>query len=166
MAICGLNEDIRMEWTKDRQEELIRFTQELVRCPGASGDEAKTAAAVARQMEKLGYDKVETDAWGNVIGTIRGARPGPTFVFDGHMDVVPVGRPELWDHEPYGGEISDGKIWGRGTADMKGGLAASLCAAAFVDRANISGTILVTATVAEELMIGRGLEKILDKRYG
>jgi acetylornithine deacetylase/succinyl-diaminopimelate desuccinylase-like protein len=54
-----------------------------------------------------------------MIGTIRGARPGPTFVFDGHMDVVPIGG-ELWDHEPYGGEI-DGKIWG-GTADMKVGL--------------------------------------------
>ena len=90
--------------------------------------------------------------------------PGPTIVFDGHMDVVPIGRPELWEHEPYGGEVSDGKMWGRGTADMKGGLAACLCAAAFVDRANIAGTILVTGTVAEELMIGRGLGKILEER--
>lgn len=153
-----------MELTQDRQAELVRFTQELVRCPGFSGDEAETAAAVARQMKKLGYDKVEVDRWGNVIGTIRGARPGPTIVFDGHMDVVPIRMPELWEHEPYGGEISDGKIWGRGTVDMKGGLAASLCAAAFVDRDNISGTILVTGTVAEELLIGRGLGKILDER--
>lgn len=153
-----------MELTQDRQEELIRFTQELVRCPGFSGDEAETAAAVARQMKKLGYDKVEVDRWGNVIGTIRGAKPGPTIVFDGHMDVVPVRMPELWEHEPYGGEIYDGKIWGRGTVDMKGGLAASLCAAAFVDRDKIAGTILVTGTVAEELLIGRGLGKILDER--
>jgi putative selenium metabolism hydrolase len=153
-----------MELTKDRQDELIRFTQELVRCPGFSGDEAETATAVARQMRKLGYDQVEVDRWGNVIGTIRGAMPGPTIVFDGHMDVVPIGRPELWEHEPYGGEVSDGKMWGRGTADMKGGLAACLCAAAFVDRANIAGTILVTGTVAEELMIGRGLGKILEER--
>lgn len=153
-----------MELTRVRQEELIRFTQELVRCPGVSGDEGKTAAAVARQMTKLGYDKVEVDRWGNVIGTIRGARPGPTIVFDGHMDVVPIDMPELWEHEPYGGEISGGKMWGRGTVDMKGGLAASLCAAAFVDRANIAGTILVTGTVAEELMIGRGLGKILEER--
>lgn len=153
-----------MELTNDRQEAIIRFTQELVRCPGFSGDEAETAAAVARQMKELGYDQVEVDRWGNVIGTIRGASPGPTLVFDGHMDVVPIGLPELWEHEPYGGEISDGKIWGRGTADMKGGLAACLCAAAFVDRANIAGTILVTGTVAEELMIGRGLAKILEAR--
>ena len=153
-----------MKLTTDRQEELICFTQELVRCPGFSGDEAEAAAAVARQMKKLGYDKVEVDRWGNVIGTIRGAMPGPTIVFDGHMDVVPIRMPELWEHEPYGGEISDGKIWGRGTVDMKGGLAASLCAAAFVDRTNIAGTILVTGTVAEELVIGRGLGKILDGR--
>jgi putative selenium metabolism hydrolase len=115
-------------------------------------------------MKKLEYDKVEVDRWGNVIGTIRGARPGPTIVFDGHMDVVPIDMPESWEHEPYGGEISDGKMWGRGTVDMKGGLAASLCAAGFVDRANIAGTILVTGTVAEELMIGRGLGKILEGR--
>jgi putative selenium metabolism hydrolase len=164
LAISGLKENVSLELTKDRQEELIRFTQELVRCPGFSGDEAETAAAVARQMNKLGYDKVEVDRWGNVIGTIRGARPGRTIVFDGHMDVVPIRMPELWEHEPYGGEISEGKIWGRGTVDMKGGLAASLCAAAFVDRSNIAGTILVTGTVAEELVIGRGLGKILEER--
>jgi len=152
-----------LELTQDRQEELIHFTQELVRHPGYSGDEAESAAVVARQMEKLGYDEVEVDLWGNVIGTIRGAKPGPTIVLDGHMDVVPIGIPELWEHEPYGGEISDGKIWGRGAADMKGGLAACLCAAAFVDRANIAGTVLVTGSIAEELMVGRGLGKILEK---
>lgn len=153
-----------MELTRDRQAELIRFTQELVRCPGFSGEEGESAAAVARQMEKLGYDKIDVDRWGNVIGTIRGTQPGPTIVFDGHMDVVPIHMLELWDHDPYGGEISDGKIWGRGTTDMKGGLAACLCAAAFVDRSNIAGTILVTGTIAEELLIGRGLGKILEER--
>lgn len=153
-----------MELTQERQEEILRFTQELVRCPGCSGEEAETAAAVARQMEKLGYDRVEVDRWGNVIGTLRGARPGPTLVFDGHMDVVPVRQPGLWQHAPYGGEIVAGKLWGRGSVDMKGGLAASLCAAAFVDRAAIAGTVLVTGTVAEELLIGRGLGKILEGR--
>ena len=153
-----------MELTRDRQTELIRFTQELVRCPGFSGEEGESAAAIARQMGKLGYDKVDVDRWGNVIGTIHGTRPGPTIVFDGHMDVVPIHMPELWEHEPYGGEISDGKIWGRGATDMKGGLAACLCAAAFIDRNNIAGTILITGTVAEELLIGRGLGKILEER--
>lgn len=153
-----------MELSREQQAEIIRFTQELVQCPGFSGDEAKTAAAVARQMKKLGYDRVEVDRWGNVIGTVSGDKPGPTLVFDGHMDVVPVGPPESWEYEPYDGVISDGKIWGRGTTDMKGGLAACLCAAAFVDRTSIAGTILVTATVAEELLIGRGLGKVLEER--
>src|SRR5512143_3873622 len=109
-----------MELTKDRQEEIIRFTQELVRCPGFSGDEAETAAAVARQMKKLGYDQVEVDRWGNVIGTIRGSRPGPTIVFDGHRDVVPMGTPELGKQGPKGGETPDGKIGGGGAAKIKG----------------------------------------------
>ena len=153
-----------MDLTRDREEEILRFTQELIRCPGFSGDEAETAAAVARQMKKLGYDAVDVDRWGNVIGAIYGAGPGPTIVFDGHMDVVPVRMPELWEHEPYGGEVFNGKIWGRGAVDMKGGLSACLCAAAYVDRADIAGTILVTGTVAEELLIGRGLAKILEGR--
>ncbi|MCC6146539.1 MAG: M20/M25/M40 family metallo-hydrolase [Anaerolineaceae bacterium] len=153
-----------MKLNREREEEVIRFTQEMVRCPGFSGDESATAAVVARQMKKLGFDTVEVDRWGSVIGVRRGARPGPTFVFDGHMDVVPIHMPELWRCEPYGAEIADGKIWGIGTSDMKSGLAACLCAAAFVDRAEIAGTIVVTATVAEELMIGRGLGKILEGR--
>jgi len=152
-----------MGLTNEQQEEIIRFTQELVRSPGSSGGEGITATAVAQQMKKLGYDKIEIDRYGNVIGTIHGAKPGPTIVFDGHMDVVPIHTPELWDHNPFGGEIFEAKIWGRGSADMKGGLAASLCAAAFVDRAAISGTILVTGTVAEELMIGQGLGKVLEE---
>ena len=153
-----------MSLTNNQQEELIRFTQEMVRCPGFSGEEAGTAEIVKRQMACLGFDSVEVDSWGNVIGTIHGHNPGPTIVFDGHMDVVPVRMPELWAREPYGAEISDGKIWGRGSTDMKGGLAASLCAAGFMDRSKINGKILVTATIAEELMIGKGLGKALEDR--
>jgi putative selenium metabolism hydrolase len=164
LASLGWNGSVGMEWNRERQEEIIRFTQELIRCPGCSGDEAAAASAAIQQMKKLGYDQVEVDRWGNVIGTLRGDKPGPTIVFDGHLDVVPILMAELWEHEPYGAEISQGRIWGRGSADMKGGLAASLCAAAFVDRADIAGTILVTGTVAEELLIGRGLGKILEER--
>lgn len=164
LALFYCTSEAALNWTEERQQEIIRFTQEMVRCPGFSGDEGKTAAVVAREMNQLGFDSVEVDRWGNVIGTIHGARPGPTIVFDGHMDVVPIGQPNLWAREPYSGEIADGKIWGRGSTDMKGGLAAALCAAAFVDRADITGTILVTGSIAEELMIGRGLGKVLDGR--
>jgi putative selenium metabolism hydrolase len=153
-----------MVLSAERKAELLGFARELVRCPGFSGDEAKAAEAVARRMRALGYDEVEVDGWGNVIGTIRGAKPGPTLVFDGHMDVVPIRDSETWTREPYGGEVVDGELWGRGSVDMKGGLAAALCAAAFVDRADIAGTVLVTATVAEELLIGRGLGKALEGR--
>jgi len=153
-----------MEWTQAELEEVVSFTQELVRCPGISGQEKETASAIKRKMKALGYDKVEQDQWGNVIGTIHGAKPGGTIVFDGHMDVVPLLMPELWEHEPYGGEISEGKLWGIGASDMKGGLAAAVCAAGFIDRKAIAGTILVTGSVAEELLIGRGFGKVLENR--
>lgn len=153
-----------MKLTSAEQEEIVCFAQELIRIPGFSGEEGRTAEAVARQMRRLGYDEVKVDRWGNVIGTIHGTRPGPTIVFDRHMDVVPVRDPEAWEHDPYGAEIVDGALWGRGSVDMKGGLAACICAAASVDRAKISGTIMVTATIAEELLIGRSLGKILEGR--
>jgi len=153
-----------MEMTKQLQDEIIHFTQKLVRCPGVSGDESNTASIVVQEMKKLGYDTVEVDKWGNVIGTIHGLKPGPVILFDGHMDVVPIQTPELWKHDPYGAEIADGKIWGRGTSDMKGGLASVICSAAFMDREKIAGTIIVTASTVEELMIGAGLQKVLESR--
>lgn len=153
-----------MPLSNNQQEELVRFTRDMIKCPGFSGEEAGTADVVKCQMTHLGFDSIEVDPWGNVIGTILGDNPGPTIVFDGHMDVVPVRISELWEREPYGAEIFGGKIWGRGSTDMKGGLAAAICAAGFMDRSKISGKILITATIAEELMIGKGLGKALEGR--
>jgi putative selenium metabolism hydrolase len=114
-------------------------------------------------MNELGYDEVLIDEYGSVLGIINGSLPGPTLLFDGHMDVVPVREPEAWEHEPYGSEISEGRMWGRGTTDMKGALAAMICAASYLNRAEIQGRILVSASVAEELLIGTALDLILNK---
>ena len=149
--------------TAEQKEEIISLTRELVRIPGGSGDESKTACSVRKKMESLGYDEVSVDEYGNVLGTLKGDHPGPTLLFDGHMDVVPVREPRLWEHEPYGGEVSDGKIWGRGTTDMKGALAAMICAPAHLKRSDFPGRILVSASVAEELLVGAAFSKILDR---
>jgi putative selenium metabolism hydrolase len=152
-----------MKLNQGQQEEVVAFTQQLVRAPGHSGDEQQTALLIEKKMRDLGYDEVFVDPYGSVVGVINGERPGPTLLFDGHTDVVPIHEPEHWHCEPYGGEVSDGKLMGRGSADMKGPIAAMVCAAAYLDRSAIAGTIIISASVAEEMIPGRALEKVLDE---
>jgi putative selenium metabolism hydrolase len=152
-----------MKLNQTQQEEILVFTQQLVRAPGHSGDEEQTALLIEKKMKTLGYDKVHVDPYGSVIGVIEGSQPGPTLLFDGHTDVVPIHEPELWHCDPYGGEVTDGKLMGRGSADMKGPVAAMIHAAAYIDRSALAGTIIISASVAEEMIPGRALEKVLDK---
>lgn len=152
-----------IDLTHEQQQEIIAFTQELIRSPGYSGNEAQTAAIVLRKMESLGYDEIIADEYGNIIGILRGKQPGPSLMFDGHMDVVLVKDSEVWDHPPYGGELIDGVLWGRGASDMKGPLAAMICAPAFLKREDFVGTVIVSASVAEEYIPGCALGKVLDK---
>lgn len=151
-----------MKLNRTQEEEILAFTQQLVRAPGHSGDEEQTALLIEEKMRALGYDQVHIDPYGSVIGVIEGSRPGPTLMFDGHTDVVPIHEPEQWHCDPYGGEVIDGKLIGRGSADMKGPVAAMIFAAAYLDRSAIAGTVIISASVAEEMIPGRALEKILD----
>jgi len=139
--------------------DVVELARTLIRIPSASGSEAAVAARVADFMHAAGFDRVEVDAWGNVIGIRCGARPGPTILFDGHMDVVDPG-PEPWDHDPYGAEIAGARLYGRGAADTKGSLAAMLCAAGSADR--LCGDVIVAATVCEENLTGVALGHVLD----
>ncbi len=152
-----------MNLSPKQKEEIISFTQELIRSHGESGNEGNTARIVKGKMEELGYDKVVVDDFGNVTGQLKGASPGPVLLFDGHMDAVPVRDPGLWKHDPYGGIIGENRIWGRGASDMKGALAAMICAPAFLKRTDFAGTVLVSASVAEELLIGTAFSSILDR---
>ena len=91
-----------------------------------------------------------------------GGRPGPTLLLDGHCDTVGIAPGVPWMHDPFGGEIEDGFIYGRGAADMKGALAAMIHAAAGVDRSKLRGRVVVTATVMEENLEGAALKAVMD----
>jgi succinyl-diaminopimelate desuccinylase len=142
---------------------LVAFAQQLVRIPSvhdpARGlDEQPAADLVAAQMRSFGWEpEIDEVAPGrpNVIATVDGGGgPGPTLMFEGHTDVVTEG--DGWTVEPFGGEVAGGRLWGRGSADMKGGLAAMLFAAdAFRRRGPFPGRIVLAALVDEEgLMLG------------
>lgn len=143
---------------------LLDFCRHLVRIPSLSGEEGVVARAVSTQMRALGFDQVETDELGNVIGIIEGSQPGSNRLLDAHMDVVPVTNANQWQHAPFGAEISKDRLWGRGAADTKGSLAAMICAAAFLPRKQLTGRAVVLASVCEENMTGAALQRVL-RRY-
>jgi putative selenium metabolism hydrolase len=145
------------------ETEVVEFLQELVRAPGIAGDLSAVAEVAARRMRLLGFDEVWQDAVGNVIGRRGGALPGPKLVFDAHMDTVEVGEREAWVHDPFGGVLSQGKIWGRGSVDDKGSLAAFTVALASLPREAMRGEVYAVGTVGEELIEGAALESVLDE---
>ena len=138
-------------------DDLIAFCRELIRIPSFSGRERDAAERIARRMKEFGFDEVVIDKYGSVLGTIRGSRPGKTILMDGHIDHVDVIDAPQWEHDPFGAEIADGKIYGRGTSDMKGSDSAMIMAAArFAEQTkkDFAGKICVSCTVHEECFEG------------
>lgn len=141
--------------TRDR---VVALTQRLVRIPSENppGMTREACVAVAEELEAAGFATrmvEETEGFVSVIGEHVFSDDGPTLVFNGHVDVVPVGDSrEDWVHEPFGAEIEDGRIYGRGSLDMKGAVAAAMIAAsdAVADGAGLRGRLVVTAVADEE----------------
>lgn len=141
---------------------LVDFTRRLVRIPSVNQPgqgEAPVVRAVADLARSWGWDPViEEVAPGrpNCIITLDGGLRGRTLLLEGHTDVVTPGDPDEWTHDPFGGALVDGRIHGRGSADMKGGLAAMLHAAkAIHDAGPFPGRIVLGVLCdEEEMMIG------------
>jgi putative selenium metabolism hydrolase len=141
--------------------DLLAFAQELVRIRSYSGEEEQVARFVAEKMQELGFDKVEIDRYGNVLGGVgSGAR---VILFDSHTDTVSVTDEEAWEVAPFSGEIIDGYLWGRGSVDMKSGMAASIYAAGIARSQGLFAgkTVYVSCTVDEENCDGEGLKHLL-----
>jgi acetylornithine deacetylase len=159
----------------DRIDEdlLVRVTTELVRAPGQNppGEEAATVAVLAAAGRELGLEVITTPvepgrdnltitlAGGNCAGDNGAASNGvagngPGVLLLGHTDVVPVG--DGWTTDPFGGEVRDGRIYGRGASDMKGGLAAALAALAGLRGTGLSGPVELAAVMDEE-ETGKGI---------
>ncbi len=142
---------------KNREDEVIALCRKLVQARSYSGEEAQAAEELSLYFKKKGFDDVTVDTYGNIIGRIKGKYPGKKIVFDGHMDTVPVGNEGDWSYSPFGGEIHDGRIYGRGTSDMKGAVAAMACAAANFAEDNgreFAGEIFIAGVVHEECFEG------------
>jgi len=130
--------------------DLVKFMQDIIRIPSLSSEEGAVVERARQEMLRIGYDEVTVDPMGNLLGRIGN---GPRVIaFDGHIDTVDVGDPKLWDRDPHSGDIEDGILYGRGTSDMKGGVASSIYAGAILKKRGIpeNVTFYATATVQEE----------------
>lgn len=142
---------------------LTRFLQKLVQIKTLSGAEEPGMALIATEMAHLGYEQIGTDAYGNLTGLIKGSSPGPTLLFDAHVDTVDIAPGVPWQHGPFAADIEAGRLYGRGAADMKGPLAAMLYAAAAADKSSIAGQIVISASVMEEVVEGWPLRPVIDQ---
>lgn len=143
--------------TQEKQKEVLELCARLIQAESYSGSEKAVGGILGDYFRAHGFDEVTVDGYGDVIGCIRGSRPGPRVLFDGHMDTVPVTEPEKWTDPPFGAVVRDGRMYGRGTSDMKGALGAMSCAAAEFAEAtdkNFAGEIYVAGVVHEECFEG------------
>lgn len=143
-------------------DRLITFTRSLIRTPSISGQENAVVDVILREMRAVGFDAFWRDDCGSAIGVILGSQPGPTLMLCGHCDTVGIAPGVAWRHDPFGGEIEERFIYGRGAADMKGALAAMIHAAGAADRSQLRGRLIVVATVMEENLEGAALKVIMD----
>lgn len=143
---------------------LASFAQALVRTPSVSTQEGEVAALVAEEMRAAGFDEVRIDRMGNVIGRIGPGR-GKRLLFDAHMDTVDVGDADAWTRAPYGGEIENGVLYGRGASDMKGALAAMVYAGKALREGGVhlEGDFYVAAVVQEEPCEGLAMRHIIEE---
>ena len=138
-----------------RKEELIQILQRLIaiNTENPPGREEPAARFILDLLHRNG---IESELqWAaperpNLIARLKGRRPGPSIIYNGHLDVVPAGSG--WTHPPFGGGITEGRLYGRGAADMKSGVAAMLYAAIVLKRLGLpfAGEIILFFDVDEE----------------
>ena len=161
---------------------MVAFGQKLVQTPSISGTEGALADLDLAEMQKLGYDEAFRDAHGNVVGLVKGTEPGPTIMYNSHLDHVSPGDAANWQgYDPYGGAIDvcrvDNQdkepdeaecIHGRGASDVKCGEAVQIYTGGLLLKLRekgfpLRGTFMFTGVVQEEPAEMVGMLHLVDK---
>jgi putative selenium metabolism hydrolase len=152
-----------LERAKKGEREVVDFLVDLLAIPSPSGKEGRVTERIAGEMSRLGFDEVRIDGLGNVIGRVG---RGPRLVaFDAHVDTVLPGDRSQWSFDPFGSHVSEGKVWGRGAADQKGGLAAMVHAGRIVRELGLGRdfTLLFIGSVQEEDCEGMAWKYLIEE---
>ena len=143
----------------------LKITADLIRCKSITPHDDGAIDLLKTILSNAGFSCSLVDRGGisNLFAIWGAERNGKTFGFNGHTDVVPVGDISLWSVDPFGGEIKDEKIWGRGACDMKSGVAAFVAAAVdYIKNSPPDGTLVIAITGDEEGDAKDGTLAILD----
>ena len=146
--------------------DMTRFLRDMIAIPSESCEEKGVVMRIKEEMEKLGYDKVEIDALGNVIGWM--GTGDKIIAIDSHIDTVGIGNRENWTHDPYAGYEDDKIIYGRGGSDQEGGMAAAAYGAKIMKDLDLipeGYKIMVVGSVQEEDCDGMCWQYIVNKVF-
>ncbi len=147
------------------QIDPVELTAQLIRCPSVTPKEAGAIQLLADMLSQHAFHCTRISRGGieNLFARWGSGKTGRNFGFNGHTDVVPVGDLEKWTFDPFGAEIEDGFMYGRGAVDMKSAVAAFVAAAVdFVNETPPEGSVVITVTGDEEGDADHGTVAILD----
>ena len=159
-----------IDWIEKDREALVEFLRDFVRQKGPNppGDTRSTADYVKARLDREGcsYRIIDPNPeMPNIVGSFAGGKPGKHLVLNGHIDVFPVADDGLgWSKDPWGGELIDGKIYGRGVADMKCGTTASIFTYIYLNRIKdrLKGRLTLTAVSDEETFGPYGARYLME----
>jgi len=137
----------------------------MVRVKSYSSKEENVCKLIVTLCKEAGFDEVKIDGLGSVIGRVGN---GPKkLTFDAHIDTVEVGNLKNWTFDPFSGEVKDGKVWGRGTSDQKGGAASMITAGRILKELGYGGefTVYFTFTVMEEDCDGMCWKYMIEEEH-
>ncbi|MCG2768242.1 MAG: YgeY family selenium metabolism-linked hydrolase [Chloroflexota bacterium] len=142
----------------------IAFLRELIRIPSLSTEEGELAARLKEELLRVGVSDIRIDRIGNVVARI-GPENGRRLLYNGHMDTVGVGNRATWSRDPFGAEMTEGIIHGRGAADMKGALAAMVYAAKILidSGTQLGGDLYIVGVVQEEPCEGLAMRVLVEE---
>ena len=142
---------------------ISKFLRDIIALPSQSSGEEAVIKRIAQEMEHVGFDKVEIDPMGNVLGYM--GNGSKLIAMDAHIDTVDIGDPSLWKFDPYKGYEDEKVIGGRGASDQKGGMASMVYGAKIMKELGLLGdcTVLITGTVQEEDCDGLCWQYIIEE---
>ena len=146
------------------KKDMAAFLREMISHPSESCEEKEVVECIKKEMEKLGYDKVEVDGLGNVIGYLGSG--DKIIALDSHVDTVGIGNIDNWTDDPYKGYEDDEVIYGRGGSDQEGGMAAAVYGAKIMKDMNLipkGYKLMVVGSVMEEDCDGLCWQYIVNK---
>lgn len=145
-----INKEEILKLAEKYKPEMTKFLRDMIRIPSESCQEKEVVLRIKEEMEKVGFDKVEIDPMGNVLGYIGHGKH--VIAMDAHIDTVGIGDRNLWNYDPYEGYEDDEIIIGRGGTDQEGGMASMVYAGKIIKDLGLEDdyTLIVTGTVQEE----------------